>query len=73
MSLFVLNQEPRVGLSGRQVDRVGQLQHEQGARHPFEVFLGDDLRLCALRELRGVRRPRQHLLHIQVHTYIVKA
>ena len=40
-------QEPGLGLAGREADRVGQLQHQQGARHPTPQLLGDDLRLCS--------------------------
>lgn len=36
-----------------------------GQRHPSQVLLGDDLRLCPLRELGGLRRPGQHVLHLQ--------
>lgn len=35
------------------------------ARHPPEVLLGDDLCLRSLGELRGLRGPGQHLLHLQ--------
>ena len=62
----LLLQEPRVGLSGRQADRVGQLQHEQGPRDPAPVFMGNDVRLRAVGELRRVRWTRQHMLHLQV-------
>lgn len=61
-----ISQEPGIGLARRQTHRVGQLQHEQGPRHPAPVLVGHDMRLRALRELRGVRRTRQYLLHIQV-------
>lgn len=36
-----------------------------GARHPPALLLGHDLRLRPLGELRGLRRPGQHLLHLQ--------
>lgn len=35
------------------------------ARHPPEVLLGDDLCLRSLWQLRGLRGPGQHLLHLQ--------
>ena len=60
------SQEPGIGLARRQTHSVGQLQHEQGPRHPAAVLVGHDVRVRALRELRRVRRTRQYLLHIQV-------
>lgn len=36
-----------------------------GERHPSEVIMGDDLCLRAFREPRGLRRPGQHVLHLQ--------
>lgn len=36
-----------------------------GKRHPSQVVVGYDLRLRALGEPRGLRRPGQHVLHLQ--------
>lgn len=47
--------EPRVGLPGREADRVGLLLHQQGARHPSALLLGHDLRLRPQWQLRGLR------------------
>ncbi|XP_061724629.1 uncharacterized protein LOC133530637 isoform X1 [Cydia pomonella] len=58
-------QEPGVRLPRRQADSMGQPHHQQGARDPAALVLGDDLRLRALRLVRGLRRARQHLLHLQ--------
>ena len=54
-----------LGIAGRQADRVGLVHDQQGARHTAALQLGDDVCVRALGQLCGVRRPRQHLLHIQ--------
>lgn len=36
-----------------------------GQRHPSQVLLGDDLCLRAFGEPGGLRRPGQHVLHLQ--------
>lgn len=36
-----------------------------GSCHPFAFLLGHDLCLCPLWQFCGLRRPRQHVLHLQ--------
>ena len=62
-----MTQKSGLRIPRRQVDRVGQLQHEQGACHSSEVLVGHDLCLRSLWKLRGLWRARQHMLHIQVN------
>ncbi|KAG7249964.1 hypothetical protein CRUP_001234, partial [Coryphaenoides rupestris] len=50
---------------GWKAHHLGQLHDQQDARHPAALLLGDDVCLRPLGELRGVRRPGQHLLHLQ--------
>lgn len=57
--------QPCVRLAGRQTDCVGLAHHQQGARHSVALVVGDDVRLRAVGQLCGVRRPGQHLLHLQ--------
>lgn len=59
-------QELGVRFSGRKVNCVGQLHHQQSACHSFALQLGHDLCLRPIRQLRRMWRSRQHLLHIQV-------
>ena len=44
--IFVTFKESGFCLTRWQVDSVGQLLHQQGARHPIEELLGNDLCLC---------------------------
>jgi hypothetical protein len=72
-SRFVLNFQyalPELGVrfSGRKVNCVGQLHHQQSACHSFALQLGHDLCLRPIRQLRRMWRSRQHLLHIQVES-----
>lgn len=57
--------ELSIRLAGRKIDRLGQSHDQQGARDPAPIVVGHDLRLRALRQLRGLRGPGQHLLYIQ--------
>lgn len=40
------------------------IRYPTDSRHSSALLLGDDLFLRALWELRGLRRPGQHLLHL---------
>ena len=64
-----LFQEFGLGLPGWQIDRVGQLQHEQSPCHTFAVIMGHDLCLCPFGQFCRLRGSRQHLLHLQVNIY----
>ena len=67
MSPLSMTQKSGLRIPRRQVDRVGQLQHEQGACNSAEVLVGNDLCLRSLWKLRRLWRARQHMLHIQVN------
>ena len=52
-------------ISGWQADCVGLVQHQQSACYTSAIIMGHDVCLRAQRQLRGQRRPRQHMFHIR--------
>lgn len=57
--------EPSLRQPRWQTYRLGQSHHKQGARDPTPFLMGDDVRVRPVGQLRGLRRPGQHLQHLQ--------
>merc|ERR1719319_104205 len=58
-------EEPSFSFTRRQADSLGQLLHQQGTRDPPALLLGDDLCIRPQWSIRRLRRPGQHLQHLQ--------
>lgn len=63
----LVNRPPpsRLRLARWKAHHLGCLYHKQGARHPIEIIMGYDLRLCTQWQLCRLRWSGQHLLNLQ--------